>query len=374
MTVPTLSLMVVPNGADIDAMPQILVDHCGVWRDLSSTAHRASQVISKINENLKGLAQLIGQRPLPANHMIISNMFNDFFELIVPAKVRELLTKTLHAAAPNETPLLRIHTHSSNEWIPWEILRDGTDLLGLRFRIARLPIVPHILDATDDKPHSVQSISNFLGRDVLDNSQREAWENTFNGLINPGFVQNLPPPGNSANYPDLQRISEHYQNADILHVMCHGMKDPKENVYLTLDHRSTPETSILYNITTTSLNGFVFSKRPLVFGNGCSSAGGVAGPNQIPGGLMPPGIGASFFSRGALNFVGTFAPVTKTMALQFARKFYEHLLLGENGVSGSPVAEALWATKNHFQKAGADDPSYLFYCLYGPAETTYRTE
>ena len=374
MTVPTLSLMVVPNGADVDAMPLILVDHGGVWRDMSSTGHRVPQVMSKVNENLQGLAQLIGQQHLPANHMIMSNIFNDFFELIVPPKVRELLAKTLQAAGPNETPLLRIHTQSSNEWIPWEVLRDGTELLGLRFQIARLPVVPHILEAADNHPRQVRTISNFLGRHVLDDDvQREAWEHTFNGLIRSQVVQNLfPPQGNSTDYPDLQRISEHYQDADILHVMCHGMKDQGENVYLTLNHRSTPATSILYNITSGSLNGFLFRMRPLVFGNGCSSSGG-AGANQIPGGLMPPGIGASFFSRGALNFIGTFAPVTKNMALQFARKFYEQLL-GQNGVSGSPIAEALWATKKHFQQAGADDPSYLFYCLYGPPETSYRTE
>jgi hypothetical protein len=373
MTLPTLSLMVVPNGADVDAMPLILVDHGGVWRDMSSTGHKVSQVISKVNENLEGLAQLIGKQPLPIDYMILSNMFNDFFELIVPPKVRELLTKTLQAAGPNQTPLLRIHTHSSNEWIPWEILRDGTDLLGLRFQVARLPMVPHILEAADNQPRQVRTISNFLGQHVLDDAQRSAWEHTFNGLIKASIVHNLFPQGNSKDYPDFQRISEHYQDADILHVMCHGMKDQRENVYLTLNHRSAPETSILYNITSASLNGFVFRTRPLVFGNGCSSSGAVSGQNQIPGGLMPPGMGAAFFSRGALNFIGTFVPVTKNMALQFARKFYEYLL-GQNGVSGSPIAEALWATKRHFQKAGAADPSYLFYCLYGPPETSYRTE
>ena len=367
MSTPTLSLMVVPNGAFPDAMPSILVDHGGVWRDMSSTGQRMSDVIGTLNQFLEGLSQLIGTHDLPAEHVMITNTFNQVFDLIVPQKVRDLFAETLQAAG-QETPLLRIHTQSSNEWIPWEVLRDGTDLLGFRFKIARLPIVPHILPATNNQPHQVRKVSNFLGQDVLDPAQRQQWESTFSGLINPAVEQLFPAQGDTVNYPDLQLVAQNYQNADILHVMCHGMKE-KETVYLTLNHRSAPAKSILFNITTTSLNSFTFGTRPLIFGNGCASSGAV-GANQP--GLMPPGIGASFFSRGALNFVGTFAPVTKTMALNFARKFYEHLL-GQNGQPGLPIAEALWATKQHFRQANANDPSYLFYCLYGPAETTYQT-
>ena len=287
----------------------------------------------------------------------------------MPPKVRDLLAATLNAAGQNETPVLRIHTQSSNEWIPWEVLGDGTDLLGFRFKISRIPIVPHILDATSNQPHQVRNITSFLGRDVLDQQQREEWEGTFSGLFDPPTVEQLfPALGDTMNFPDLQQVSKNYQNADIVHVMCHGMKD-QETVYLTLNHRSPPASSFLFNITSNTLNSFVFRSRPLVFGNGCSSSGAIGG-NQ-PVGLMPPGIGASFFSRGALNFVGTFAPVTKKMALEFARKFYEHLL-GKNGQPGLPIADALWATKQHFRQANSTDPSYLFYCLYGPPDTTYQ--
>jgi CHAT domain-containing protein len=281
-----------------------------------------------------------------------------------------VLAETVQAAGPGQTPVLRIHTQSSNEWIPWEVLGDGTDLLGFRFKIARIPIVPHILEAANNQPHQVRNISNFLGRDVLDPAQRQEWESTFTGLLNPPAVEQLfPAQGDAVNFPDLQLVSQNYQNADIVHVMCHGMKE-QETVYLTLNHRSTPTSSILFNITPSTLNSFVFRSRPLVFGNGCTSSGAMGG-NQTTIGLMPPGIGASFFSRGALNFVGTFAPVTKKMALEFARKFYEHLL-GQNGQPGLPIAEALWATKQHFRQANATDPSYLFYCLYGPPDTTYQ--
>src|SRR6185369_6902003 len=140
-----------------------------------------------------------------------------------------------------------------NEWIPWEVLGDGTDLLGFRFKIARIPIVPHILEATNNQPYHVRNISSFLGRDVLDQQQREEWESTFAGLFNPPTVEQLFPPLGDVNFPDLQLVSQNYQNADIVHVMCHGMKD-QESVYLTLNHRSPPASSILFNITPSTLN------------------------------------------------------------------------------------------------------------------------
>jgi hypothetical protein len=364
--------MVVPNGAP-DAMPTILVDHGGVWRDMSwagQSGERMSDVIGTINQFLEGLSRLIGTHDLPADHQMMKNTFNQFFEKIVPPKVRELLAETLQAAGANETPVLRIHTQSTNEWIPWEVLEDGSDFLGFRFQIARLPIVSHILPASNNQPHTVRNIASFLGQNVLDAAQRQEWESTFTGLINPPAVENLfPAHGNAVNFPDVDLVSRNYQNADILHVMCHGIKE-NETVYLTLNHHTAPPASSLFKIDSSALNSFVFRTRPLVFGNGCTSSGAVGG-NQTAAGLMPPGIGASFFGHGALNFVGTFAPVSKAMALQFGRKFYEHLL-GQNGQLGLPIAEALWATKDHFRQLNSNDPSYLFYCLYGPPEITYQ--
>jgi hypothetical protein len=57
------------------------------------------------------------------------------------------------------------------------------------------------------------------------------------------------------------------------------------------------------------------------------------------------------------------------MAVQFAKRFYVNLF--GNGGPGLTVSQAVWATKKSFQAENATDPSYLFYCLYGPHDTTY---
>jgi hypothetical protein len=99
-----------------------------------------------------------------------------------------------------------------------------------------------------------------------------------------------------------------------------------------------------------------------VFGNACASAGADLAALQ--------GFGASFMVGGALNFVGTFAPITKTMAVEFAKRFYANLF-GDNVRPPLPIGEALRATKASFVAQSCTDPSYLFYCLYGPCDSTY---
>ena len=67
-----------------------------------------------------------------------------------------------------------------------------------------------------------------------------------------------------------------------------------------------------------------------------------------------------------MAFVGTFAPVRKALAVEFAQRFYNNLL-----VSQMPVGQALWATKKQYVDEQATDPSWLFYCMYGPPETRF---
>jgi CHAT domain-containing protein len=103
-------------------------------------------------------------------------------------------------------------------------------------------------------------------------------------------------------------------------------------------------------------------QRPLVFGNACASA---TGPSSNPD--RPPASFASrFLELGAAAFIGTFAPISKSMAVDVAREFYTRLL-----VNGLPLGEALWETKQHYRKLAGADPSWLFYCLYGPPELQF---
>jgi hypothetical protein len=93
----------------------------------------------------------------------------------------------------------------------------------------------------------------------------------------------------------------------------------------------------------------------------------------LRGGLTPTHA-SLLFDFGALAFVGTFAPVVKSTALSFAARFYKHLL-GTGGAEGAPIGKALWLTKREFHAEAGDsisDPSWLFYCLYGSPDLTFK--
>jgi hypothetical protein len=213
----------------------------------------------------------------------------------------------------------------------------------------------------------VQRVYNLLANNFLDAPQQALWANTFNGILPAGHETKFPPPN-----PSIDDIAN-ARNADILHITCHGgLRDPtnSQEVYWTLD--SNHQLPIHYEFRSSSFdNDFIgYETKPLVFGNACASTNSGGGGHK--NGLIP-GYGASFFAKGALNFVGTFAPITKTLAVEFARLFYQNLL-GAGGVAPLPIAQALWATKNHYRlTVKSPDPSYLFYCLYGPPDTIFRT-
>ena len=110
-----------------------------------------------------------------------------------------------------------------------------------------------------------------------------------------------------------------------------------------------------------ALKNWLPNTQPLVFANACGSSAQAAGF----GGLVN-GFGSLFVQAGASTFVGTVAPVAKNRAIEFAQRFYQHLL-----VDGQPVSTALWSAKQHFHTTVPHDPSALFYCHYGVPKSRY---
>lgn len=363
-----VSLMVVPSGAN-DGFPQILMESRGVWRETRPSVNSLSTVSAidtsrELTRFLRTVMAQVGAGQFP-NQSVMSNTFQTYYNDIVPADVQAALDNAVVAAAPGDVPLLRINLHPSTEWIPWELLHDGVNYLGLRFRIARLPIVKGGPDLSTNGPRTVSLIHSLLGEHVLDAQARLQWDGTFQGLHGNGVTECRFPASVAAIYPDLDTFNS-ARDADIIHLTCHGdLFDPKTGQgFWTLNHRS--QIAFNFDITSMFLRNYKLDRRPLVFGNACASGAAAVGVNNIP----TSGFGTTFFDRGAVNFVGTFAPVTKDAALDFAREFYTHLL-GETPTTGHPIATALWKAKTGFTTW--TDPSHLFYCLYGPPTTEFIT-
>ena len=78
--------------------------------------------------------------------------FSLLYEPIFPTSLQRVLKAAEPANAGDPPPLLRLHLDPSLDWIPWEVAHDGDAFLGLRFRVARLPIVPHREAVTGQGP------------------------------------------------------------------------------------------------------------------------------------------------------------------------------------------------------------------------------
>jgi hypothetical protein len=357
-----LSLMVTPTkltptAADDSAEgpPQFYVLRNTGWRDVPLAARPIGRP-SEVKDSIEKKLTAIMSAPLTEAQGALGALAGQFFQVWskwIPESIQRELDQLPRAA--DDPPCVSLYIHPSLEWIPWELMHDGTDFLGVRYVIARLPIVRRGPAAVSAQRH-VSRICTFLGEHVMDDAEQTEWEGTFSGLPNGTTVERFPENG---VWPTADTVTQ-AAKADILHITCHGgIQDAVLETVWTLNHQGLPFT---YGIGQAGVDQMAFADEgPLVFGNACQSTAGA-----VTSAGLTPGLAYSFFDKGAAAFVGTFAPITKTMALKFATAFYGYLL-GQ----GQGVGTALWRTKSDFGAAGEADPSWLFYCLYGAPQTQF---
>ena len=366
-----ISIMVLPplGGVETAGTPQFYWYEQGVWRDL--TEKRPLQMPLRdsrqsIEGRISDLMRRVGRarendEDVPPILLSFEEFLGALYDNVVPRELQRLLN-TAAAQATNLTPpTLRIHVHPQVGWIPWEIMYDGTNFLGLRFEVVRLPIVPGGPELRAAQSHPVHCIHSLLAENLLSPGTQlfREWQAMFTNLVSgDGEPVHYPTAdGQQGDWPVLATLRESCGKADILHVTCHGGVRG-QTLWTLNDKTQWPEN---HHITPDSVKRMrLGASRPLVFGNACASAGA-----QDPGGLSW-GFGEAFLAKGALAFVGTLAPVTYHLAIDFACRFYGRLLRDR-----LPVGQALWETKKHYRDAQENDPSWLFYCLYGLPDTSF---
>jgi hypothetical protein len=327
-----------------------------VWEQLQVTDQRIGQAMA-------GMAN-----PNPAGYLAgFRNLTSQLYKRIVSKELNETIQATAVPDATGAPPVLRLHLGYGLDIVPWELLHDGTDFLGLRFQISRLPMVPGGPAQENGEPVPVRRVVSLLGRNLIGDPLRDAWQHTFDHLAGHGTEVVRQPADGGDDFPDLETLVGNENAAgDIVHLTCHGIQSGLSR-YWTLDH--TKGTQMLWTIYPNDSETFDIRRTaPLVFANACASAVGVGGGGAAAGWFdaLGEGFGTQFYDGGARAFIGTFAPVTDRVAITFAKRFFEFAL-----VQGKPVGEALWATKAAFKAENEPDPSWLFYCLYGEAGTRY---
>ena len=361
---PDLDVMVLPAGNPQNP-PRFLLYTGGLWRDLGSAAGLGdfSRLQGRIDEQLQSDMETLDATA--GSVFARGQYFSLLYEPIFPPALQRALKAVEPANAGDPPPLLRLHLDPGLDWIPWEVAYDGETFLGLRFRVARLPIVPHREAAEVKDPWPVTKIYSFLGEWVLDDGQIANWQKTFpiDGAANVS-EQRLPEqPAN--RFPRVADVEKAATDAHIVHFTCHGgIKDTGTlgGSYWTLNHKQpvSPQFRIHADVVG-ALKTRLPKTQPLIFGNACGSSG-----QTVSAGGLVNSFGGLFILAGASGFVGTCAPIAKLRAIEFATRFYQHLL-----VSGDPISTALWRAKDELSSATPDDPSPLFYCQYGSPESRY---
>jgi hypothetical protein len=371
--------MVLPNlvsghdGPAFARLPFVYALQNGVWQDLTERDTLDLPGLRRlVTSQLYHLMDGLDADPAANLMLALKSHCRQLYQRLVPRRLHNLLLE-LEARAGEQGQPAELRFHSPIEWIPWELFYDPDHppgFLGLRFQVARLPIVASGAGLAPDACVPVGRIYHLLGRNVLDQNQQAEWARTFELDVLDGTVRELRyPSGDGArDFPGLADL-EQVQQPGILHFTCHGGLEAADGaVYWTLDERAPIADEYRIHREIVEILGetlYLRGSTPLVFGNACASTRADRGEENPPAGLVL-GFGPTFFQQGAGAFVGTFAPVSKTTAIAFARRFYQHLL-----AAGLPVGQALWQARQDFHRRGSNDPSYLFYTLYGLPGTRF---
>jgi hypothetical protein len=344
--------------------PYYLVERNGAWQDFrcGTPAKKLEKLRADYDKLLDRAALVVsnnlansGVPPTPVFSML-DGMCASLYEQMLPEALRKLLQDKVSPG--NQPPVVRLHIQTSFDWVPWELMRGPGGYLGLQYQISRVPIALTLPSLDETKPKDVRRIRSLLGKSVLDGQLLADWKTTF---APPATVQYHLLPNGAGIYPSQDDVLTAMAD-DILHLTCHGAVDDDatfgDKYYWALD--PTNGVGFLGGISEQNfVNLALTDGRPLIFANACAQMGKAGG--------VVTGFGRELFVRGAQNVVSAFAKVSKSAAVPFATSFYRHLL-----IDGKTIGEALLNTKLEFKAADAQDPSYLFYCLYGPPGTRFK--
>jgi hypothetical protein len=324
----------------------------GFWRAMVDAEQRVAEAMRKVDLGQAG-------DPIAALRVRLAPLYDS----VLSQELNDVLCAAAERKAGEPAPVLRLHLQPGMDTVPWELLFKR-DFLGLEFQVARLPIVSGGPNRAG-RVRRVTRISSLLGAQVVDDSQRQAWDQTFDGTINGSVTLWKSPPETTTDWPTVGVFPDAF--GEILVFTCHGLSSATGERYWSFD-KNRPEDMDTSVYLKDGENQFQLSGRaPLVFANACSSAGiADAAPGVPRFTALAEGFGVRWYDLGASVFVGTIGPVSKKVALEFAKRFFQRLL-GD----GLPVGEALWSTKRSFAEDGEKDPSWLFYCLYGDPESRF---
>jgi hypothetical protein len=258
------------------------------------------------------------------------------FEALLPPVLQEMIQTWTDDAW--------LSISSNEQWIPWELLHDGQGFLGQRFMLFRLPRQTSrraerqgIQRKSELTPP--QKIVHVIGGDL-----RPEYSSVCSQFFQDVSANLEVKPLYGTTLVDLM---EAIQDADVVHLTCHGHLNPLR-IQITRDD----DPLICLTIDSLKTSKFKVQNGCLVFANTCSSA---AAESQF-GEFVS--FGWEFYLKGAAVFIGTLGTIPTENALTFAAVFYKALICD----TGGDICRAYQIAK---RKTNGDSLIPLLYCFYG---------
>jgi len=258
---------------------------------------------------------------------------------LLPKKIKRALSQL-------ENPLIIVSPDPS---IPWELLHDENEFLGLREVIGRA--LPELLPPDEPMPPpeklSALIISNPTGE--LKYADEEAQE--LHQLLRENRVAVNLMRGSRANWIEVKECLGSGQY-NLIHYTGHAKYVQDEGMgYLELSDGDFPAELIV-----AELEG-----SPLVIVNGCESAyQSYERPNAFQFDAAISSLPEAFLAKGARGFIGASWPISDQGACTFSRFLYKALLSDK-----STLGEAMRYARMQSREAMKNDAAWAAYVSYG---------
>ena len=241
---------------------------------------------------------------------------------------------------------------TDEQWIPWELMHDGDNFWGTKFRLVRCARtndrreVPREFRpdvSTKDRYGVVNAVGGGIKTKFSDYEVRAAQLFSSFSLIPPPMVLEQKP---------FAALRKALVGAHLLHLTCHGHLEPHMlQIY--------SDKQLSQNLLPTTIKQLHIEPGCLVFANACSSDVPTLNLGKMQG------FGWEFYRQGADAFVGTLGTIPTEQAINFAEAVYKELFRTDKKIT---LAEAIATAKQAAQ--GERNLFWLLYCIYGNPDFT----
>lgn len=240
---------------------------------------------------------------------------------------------------------------TAGDTIPWELLYPANGTNDNGFLAEQFPVVRREYSKPRVTTIPVGSAAYVLPTNSPTNAHTEV--EAIRKLLGAGI-------GDRGVLTQLSAVSELMECLDvpgIIHFACHNTFTDKSGSSIQFDDGPWTPSDLSAAVAKTSLA----SAHPLVFLNGCRTAG------EIPWFFQMSGWAPQFLGAGAGAFIGTLWAVRSSSAKMFAEVFYQEFV-----DKGRPLGTSSLAAREAVSQDGGD-PTWLAYSVYGnPAAVNTR--